>query len=543
MSILPARRGAGLTLDHVWIFAAVAFIALRALLTPIPPNDFWWHMATGRLIIESGQIPTVDSFSYTRAGEPFYNQSWLGQLLMYGLYQFGGTPVVILAQAALLAGTYGLLLLLCVRRTGRLRASVAFLLVATMPASFDNWIVRPQTYALPLFVAYLYVLDGWRRGAPPSPPAPLPQGERGDSAPGRGGWGVRAERWQIWLLPLLGAVWVNLHGSFVLGGALIGLTFVGEGLRRFVTDRREELAWARRPVGQAEDVLVRQPAQARPPLRHLLLAGALTGASWLINPGGLQVLGYVRNLLGSSSVTQLVTEWAPQTVRDPNGVIFFIFVIIGIVLLAYAPRRPDPVEMLVAGAFFWLALGAVRNNIWFIAVATPLLVDQLASWLPRDKAAAFQGATAINAALAGVIGLLLLLALPWVKPTLGLPPEVGGLLSPDTPIAAVGFLKEDPRRPARLFHEMSYGSYLIWADPRQKVWADPRIELYPLEQWLDYQRLSGGVNVDELLAKYGIDGLLLSNKNQETLVEYAQARPQAWQQRYADDETTYFVRR
>ena len=151
--ILPAKRSTGLTLDHVWIFAALAFIALRALLTPIPPNDFWWHMATGRLIVESGQIPTVDSFSYTRAGEPFYNQSWLGQLVMYGLYQIGGLALVILAQAALLAGTYGLLLRLCLRRTGQLRLSVAFLLVATMPASFDNWIVRPQTYALPLFVA------------------------------------------------------------------------------------------------------------------------------------------------------------------------------------------------------------------------------------------------------------------------------------------------------------------------------------------------------------------------------------------------------
>ncbi len=327
------------------------------------------------------------------------------------------------------------------------------------------------------------------------------------------------------MLPLLGIIWVNLHGSFVLGGALIGLTFVGEGLRRLVADRRTT------------------PASDRPPLRQLALAGVLTGAAWLVNPGGFQVLGYVRNLLGSSAVTQLVTEWAPQTVRDTGGVIFFAFVIVGVALLAYAPRRPDPVEMLVAVAFFWLALGAVRNNIWFIAVATPLLVDQLASWLPRSEAPAFQGAPAINAALAGVIGLLLLLALPWVKPALGLPPDVGDLLAPNTPVAAVGFLKDDPRPPARIFHEMSYGSYLIWADAGQKVWADPRIELYPLEQWLDYQRLSGGVNVDELLAKYGIDGLLLSAKSQESLVEYAQARPQVWEQRYADEQTMYFVRR
>ncbi len=566
----PAKRRSGLTLDHVWIFAAVAFIALRALLTPIPPNDFWWHMATGRLIVESGQIPMADSFSYTRAGEPFYNQSWLGQLLMYGLYRLGGAPLVIMFQAALLAGAYGLLLRLCLRRCGRLRLSAGFLLIATMPASFDNWIVRPQTYALALFIAYLYLLDGWMSGSRKTRNRAEDTNTKGAedtntkraedtntkgaedtntkraggaNAGGANAGGAKLLPRQLWLLPILGVIWVNLHGSFVLGGALIGLTFVGEGLRRFVADRREARAWARRPVGRPEDVLERPSPPARPPLRQLLLAGALTGAAWLVNPGGLQVLGYVRNLLGSSAVTQLVTEWAPQTVRDPNGVIFFVFVMLGVLLLAYAPRRPDPLDMLLAGVFFWLALGAVRNNIWFIAVATPLLVDQLASWAPRDERPAFQGAPAINAALAGLIGLMLLLALPWVKPTLGLPPELGDLLSPETPVAAVGFLRADPQPPGRLFHEMSYGSYLIWADPRQKVWADPRIELYPLEQWLDYQRLSGGVSAESLLGKYQIDGLLLSNKNQEALVEYAQARPQEWEQRYADEETTYFVRR
>ncbi|NTW03958.1 MAG: hypothetical protein HGA19_22240, partial [Oscillochloris sp.] len=323
-----------MTLDHVWIFAAVAFIALRALLTPIPPNDFWWHIATGRLMVESGQIPVTDTFSYTRAGEPFYNQSWMGQLLMYGLYQFGGAPLVIMFQAVLLAGAYGLLLRLCLRRTGRLRLSVAFLLIATMPASFDNWIVRPQTYALALFMAYLYVLDGWRRGIQGKGTAVAEQsgGSKGSS------WATAAP---LLLLPALGVIWVNLHGSVVLGGALIGLTFGGEWLRRFVADWREERAWARRPVGRAEDVLERRPAPQRAPLRQLFVAGMLTGVSWLINPGGFQVLGYVRNLLGSSAVTRLVTEWAPQTVRDPNGMIFFIFVIIGVGLLAYAPRRPD----------------------------------------------------------------------------------------------------------------------------------------------------------------------------------------------------------
>lgn len=516
-----------LTLDDVWVFAALALIALRALLTPIPPHDFWWHMATGREIVASGAVPAVDSFSYTRAGEPFFNQSWLAQLLMYGLHALGGVPLLVAFQAALLAGAYGLLLRLCVRRTGAARLSAGFIMAATMPASFDNWIVRPQTYALPLFIAFLYVLDRWRADA------------------GGGGPAARWRRSGLWLLPLLGAIWVNLHGSFVLGGALVALTFAGEAAERWWQARRAEAEWASRPVGRAEDVLERPAPPRRPPLSDLLLAGALVGASWLLNPGGLAVLGYVRGLLGSSAVTRLVTEWAPPTIRDPNSLLFFLFITLGIAILAYSRRRPPLPEMLVAGAFLWLGLSAVRNNIWFTAAATPLLVAQLASW--RDQAARparpFQGLPALNAAVIGVFVLMLALALPWVKPALDLPPQLGALTDAETPAAAVERLRADPARPARLFHAMGYGSYLIWAAPEQKVWIDPRIELYPFEQWLDYQRLSAGEGAAELLGRYRIDGLLLSLEEQAGLAAFARERPQEWELRYEDDHSAYFVRR
>lgn len=516
-----------LSLDDVWIFVAVALVALRALLTPIPPHDFWWHMATGRLIVATGQVPGVDSFSYTQAGEPFYNQSWLAQLLMYGLYELGGPPLLIAFQALMLAGAYGLLLRLCLLRSGAARLSAGFLMAATMPASFDNWVLRPQTYALPLFIISLYILTLWRM-------------DQGD-----GGALQRWRRTRLWLLPLLAAVWVNLHGSFVLGGALVGLTFLGEALGRWWDGRREEAAWATRPVGQAEEVLERPERPRRAPLSDLLLAGALVGAAWLLNPGGLAVLGYVRGLLSSSAVTQLVTEWAPPTIRDPNSLLFFLFLSAGIVILAYSRRRPDLADMLLAGAFLWLGLSAVRNNIWFAAVATPLLVVQLAGWRDpaRPRTAPFQGMPALNAVVIGLFVLMLALALPWVKPALGLPPQLGALIDADTPIAAVERLRADGDRPERLFHAMSYGSYLIWAAPEQKVWIDPRIELYPLNQWLDYQRLSAGEDAAELLARYQVDGLLLGLEDQAGLVAYARERPEEWELRYEDEHSAYFVRR
>jgi hypothetical protein len=506
------RRASFPTLDHVWLFAPVALIGLRALLTPIPPNDFWWHMATGRLIVEQGAIPTADSFSFTRAGEPFYNQGWLAQLLMYGLHQLGGIPLIYIVQALVIVLAYGLLLRLCLWRTGQVRLSVG-LLFATVLLSFDNWLVRPQSYAFVLFAGFLTVLTEYRLGG----------------------------KNRLWLLPPLMVVWVNLHGSFVLGGVLIAITLAAEWLKRRIASWREITRWASQPIGAPEDVLARHEPERPVPLLPLLLWGAATALALLLNPRGPAVLGYVRNLLGTSAVTSLVTEWAPPSIREPGGTIFFLFLFLCIAVLTYARRRPDLTDMLLAGAFLWNALGAGRNVVWFGFVATPLLVAQAATLLaPQKQARAAAGLPALNAVLIGLLGLMLALALPWLKPAL-LPPSVGALLTKDTPVEAVSFLRSQPDRPRRLFHSEAYGSYLIWAAPEQPVFIDTRIELYPYQQWRDYINLSQGSNVATLLQKYQIDGLLLSVEHQEGLIE-AIRREGGWVERYADEQSVYFTR-
>lgn len=497
-SLRSSQRGGrgGPTLDHVWLAAALLLIALRPLLTPIPPHDFWWHVATGRLTVAQGAVPTVDSFSYTRAGLPFYNQGWLAQVVMYGLYEFGGLALILIVQSFVIVLAYGLLLRLCVVRTGRLRLCVALLLLTTLPLSFDNWNVRPQSYAFPLFVGFLVVLTEYRLG----------------------------RRDRLWLLPLLMVVWVNVHGTFVLGLGLMGVMFVGEVLRLFVRRGAE---------GPRSPVLS----------RGFVAWGVLTGLAVLLNPRGVGVIWYVRNLLGSNAVTTLVTEWAPPTIHEAGGAIFFLFLICFAVVLVYARHRPDGTDMLICGVFLWMALGAVRNVVWFGFVATPLLAVQAASFFAQPRSPrSFAGVPALNALLIGLLGFLLVIGLPWVKP-LVLPPSVGALVSDDTPsIALVSVIRQQPGRPSHLFHAMGYGSYLIWAVPEQKVFIDPRIELYPYEQWRDYINLGQANNVAELMRKYALDGLLLSKREQELLIAVVR-KDAGWVVRYEDERTIYLTRR
>src|SRR5262249_34107034 len=138
------------------------------------------------------------------------------------------------------------------------------------------------------------------------------------------------------------------------------------------------------------------------------------------------------------------------------------------------------------------------------------------------------------------LGLMLVIGLPWIKPAL-LPPALGALLSEDTPVAAVEYMRAQPDRPRHLFHSEAYGSYLIWAAPEQPAFLHPRIGLYPCGQGDDYINLGQGNNVSALLQKYGIDGLLLNVERQKGLVD-AVRRDGGWVERYKDKQTVYFTR-
>jgi hypothetical protein len=221
--------------------------------------------------------------------------------------------------------------------------------------------------------------------------------------------------------------------------------------------------------------------------------------------------------------------------------IFFLFIFLCIGVLTYARRRPDLTDLLMAGVFLWNALGASRNIVWFGFVATPLVVVQAATLISAPaKARGVVGSPVLNALLIGVLGLMLLIGLPWVKPAL-LPPSLGALLTEDTPVEAVKFMREQPDHPRHLFHTEAFGSYLIWAAPEQPVFIDTRIELYPFEQWRDYINLGQGNNVAALLKKYDIDGLLLNVERQKTLIDLIY-QDKGWVERYKDKQTVYFTR-
>jgi len=215
--------------------------------------DLGWHLAAGDLIRQQGSVPLQDPWSFTSAGDRWFNLSWLWDVLASAIYQrahFHGLVILTVAFGAAIAGWLTFLTL----KAGAtpLSACIAILSACLLYPSFSSF---PNIYLAtsPNMVTMLFSV--------------IFLGE-----------GLRPSR-RLLFLPVLMLLWANLHGGFMLGLFLIGFFSVGALLRR----RRSEATL-------------------------LLIAGSFCFAATFINPLGWEIYRGVSGTLGNP-VQAHIGEW------------------------------------------------------------------------------------------------------------------------------------------------------------------------------------------------------------------------------------------
>src|SRR5262249_20620598 len=199
-SDLPAAgEGTGVTeVSRALTAAFMTAVGLTAL-RPIGDADFWWLLRAGRYMVETRTFPTTDPFSATAHGAAWLNHAWGFELFIYGVYALAGTTGVILLQGLAASATFGVLYGL-LRREGVGQGWSFALLSLGVLATHGFWTPRPQLvtyFILTLFAGILADYQGRRQS-------------------------------RMWWLPVLTAVWANLHAGFLAGPALVALCAAGE---------------------------------------------------------------------------------------------------------------------------------------------------------------------------------------------------------------------------------------------------------------------------------------------------------------------------
>ncbi|MEN9935435.1 MAG: hypothetical protein RLZZ387_2014 [Chloroflexota bacterium] len=520
----PAPRSLSIPgVEALWALLPLALFGAILSLAPTLPHDFWWHLRVGQLVAEQG-VPGTNMFAWTiPADAPFVYAAWLADWLFYLSYLLAGLPGPVMLRNALGVAGFALVALEARRRSGSWRlAGLAVLLAGAM--TINNLTTRPQNVVWPVFALYALLLGAYSAGQA----------------------GPRA----LLALPLLTVFWTNAHGSFVLAPALLAITCAGETLRRLL-GHAGALPWRR--VG------------------WLYLAAAASLAATTLNPIGPGIFGYVLKLLTDPPSQSLVNEWQPPTTRTLAGFLFFVSLVVLVAALALGRRRPTLTDTLLVCAFLWLALGGMRYVVWFGMVAMPVLAQCLGRRLPavsaprgieatdsrsavsasaRSAPSVTKGERSFTTAVALLLAAGVVMLQPPFKTAVPLPaaytsffapvPGAPGLFSLDTPVGAAAHLRENPTR-GRLFNDMAYGSYLIWAAPEERVFVDPRVELFPLALWQDYIAIGEARGHDALLEKYNVERVLLDTRSQPLLAAALAADP-AWEREYADERAEIYRR-
>lgn len=442
--------------------------------------DLWWHVRSGETILDDGGLPEVDDWSFTAAGATWTNHEWLADVIFAQTYDAAGSTGLLLLRGALFVLLVGGLVVAFSNRV-RTPLVVLLLIMFTVPVlgTFIN--VRAHSFSYTLVVWAIVVLDRVREGR----------------------W-----RW-LALLPAIMLLWVNLHGGFVLGLALIGLSLflvlVGwDGMRR-------------RPTGRAQ--------------RLVILGGIGTLAITLLNPHGIGLFSYLAYELGANH--SIVSEW-----QRPAGVqltFFWLYLLIPLGLWILARRWHHvglPLMLLVtAYSTFRHARFFVLMGLFGSIVAAGALGAIMRRLEASGRLGALERTLDPKAAVAALVVLVVIFGASFV----------GDVTSGDSgvkvdkslyPIDATEWLAAQDVGP-NLAIPLPYGGYSIWhLGPDTKVSIDGRNLTVYDDDWVDrYLRSLVDGTALEVLDEAAVDVWMLPSDSKQIAALEATGR---WGVAYRD---------
>jgi hypothetical protein len=449
----PSRFG--LTLPEVCAVVAV-LLPVVLLQRELSTVDLTYHLRAGALMLHTHSIIRTDTFSFTAHGDPWLDQQWGAQVLMYAAYRTLGWSGLTILYDTLIGATFAFVYL-AARAAGAPARWAAGLSMGGFAVSYVNLALRPQMFGVLAFALCLWIV-----------------------------WGRRAHAGRLWAIPVIVTVWSNLHGTFFLGPLLLCLALFQDAVER-------------RPGG-----------------RRLALITAASLAATLLNPWGVKVWSYAINIGANSLIARSISEWQPPTIRHISGLLLFGSLSAVVIVLARR-GRPVPWSYLAwLGVFFLVGVWASRNTVWWGLILPPTVAAILTDGgaapshpYPRLR---------INVVLAVTFIALVPATFPWWFASGHLHSRWGGAAYAPTELTAE--LRDVVTPGERIFNAQAWGSWLELALPRNPVAVDSRIEIYSHAVWSDYETVSAGqTGWKEILNRWHVGAAAIRPEEQGSLIE------------------------
>ena len=484
------------SIGNIIFVAILVVLMLNVAEGLLGDGDTGYHIRTGEFVLDAGQIPREDIFSFITPTLSWTAHEWLSEVVMALIYRASGLTGIVVFFAILLATTHWLLYALLRTKCDDIILCTVITVLATLTAS-SHWLARPHLFSLPLLLIWHHLLDRFQYN----------------------------DQRTLKYLPILMLLWVNLHGGFMLGIVLLTIYLAGN------------LVYS----------LTESPASA---LRHrakakaLVLTMFLTIGACFVNPVGGEIFWFPFRVTSDRFIMDWVVEFMSPNFH--HDLPFKYMFIAAIAALALARTRLNLIEAALFILVSYMALYSVRHVSVFAIVVAPILLrisSGIVSGLPRTLSDFYQARRKVFADLdAQLDGKLWPATALFLVFSLTLVGTLRVTFNDKIfPVAAVEFLKRETLS-GKMFNNDEFGDYLIFsAWPQYKVFTDGRSDMYGEKHGSPYLKVAGvQPGWKQILLRYDISWTFF--QTQSALTAALLDQPD-WQPIYSDKVASIFVKK
>ena len=485
----------------------IEYILLAAIFWGIVSNgprilnfdgDLPRHILTGNLILQTQRVPATDIFSFRTTGHPSFPHEWLSQVIFATTYDWLGLDGIVLLTALVIMLTWGIVYYRALRKSKSF--FVALLLIALgVAASQIHVLPRPHVFTYLLTAIWVILVESIEEN--------------------------KTRSW--WLLPFVMLLWVNLHGMFVLGIAILGIYLVGDFLDHPST------SWFRTNT-------------ARP----LLIATALSVMATFFSPSGPKIWEAIALLGSNAYITSKIPEYQSPNFHLPETWPFVVLLLLTMIGFARRTEKLSWKEILLVSSFTAIALYTSRMIPLFAIIVTSIAAKTVADWLREDYSQSSffkteENIYRINSASNGLIWIfvIVLLAALLLKSGKTLDPQGEGNVFDKRffPVEGVSWLQTHAQN-GHMFNEFDWGGYLLlnlW--PKQQIFMDGHTHIYGEALTREYEQvIIQGNGWEEILNKYDVKWIII---RVNTSLANKLSSSAGWTTAYKDKTAIIFVRK
>lgn len=299
-------------------------------------DDVFWHMATGRYIVQTHHVPSVDIFGYVTQGQEWMPFEWGWDVITYGLYNLGGYTALSVFRTLV----FLLIFYLLFRILKKFDVSYTLIFIFLTILAFgmmDRLTPRPHIVSMLFFVILLTIITEYK-------------------------YFNRSNYKILFFIPFIFLIWANMHMGIIAGIFLLGIFTVSEIIIYF------------KPGDFSSKEI---PPLTPEELKRLIIVFIASVLFMLVNPNFFATYIYAFEHT-KMKMLETINEWrSPFDETYGKGFvtnIYKAFLFGGILILYYAFRKKDLFAAMIYIGFAVYSVRAVRFTVDYIIIITVFLV-------------------------------------------------------------------------------------------------------------------------------------------------------------------------